>query len=65
MYLADVYTVNINLAGVPSLAVPAGFIDGLPVGMQIIGPDFTEKQLYKVGFAYEQETKWYKQKPKI
>lgn len=65
MYLADVYTVNINLAGVPSLAVPAGFIDGLPVGLQIIGPDFTEDQLYKVGFAYEQETKWSKQKPEL
>lgn len=65
MYLADVYTVNINLAGVPALAVPAGFIDGLPVGMQIIGPDFTEKQLYRVGYAYEQETKWYEQKPSL
>lgn len=65
MYLADVYTVNVNLAGVPSLAVPAGFIDGLPVGMQIIGPDFTEDQLYKVGYAYEQETKWYERRPEI
>ncbi len=65
MYLADVYTVNINLAGVPSLAVPAGFIDGLPVGMQIIGPDFTEKLLYQVGYAYEQETKWYETKPSL
>lgn len=63
MYLADIYTVNANIAGVPSLAVPAGFIDGLPVGMQIIGPDFTEKQLYQVGYAYEQETKWFETKP--
>ncbi|MDP2632271.1 MAG: Asp-tRNA(Asn)/Glu-tRNA(Gln) amidotransferase subunit GatA, partial [Candidatus Curtissbacteria bacterium] len=42
MYLSDIYTTNINLAGVPSLAVPAGFVDNLPVGMQIIGPDFSE-----------------------
>lgn len=65
MYLSDVYTVNINLAGVPSLAVPAGFIDGLPIGMQIIGPDFSEKLLYQIGHAYEQETKWYETKPKL
>ncbi|MBI3342067.1 Asp-tRNA(Asn)/Glu-tRNA(Gln) amidotransferase subunit GatA [Candidatus Curtissbacteria bacterium] len=65
MYLADIYTVNMNLAGVPSLAIPAGFIDGLPVGMQIIGPDFTEKQLYQIGFAHEQEAQLYKERPKI
>jgi aspartyl-tRNA(Asn)/glutamyl-tRNA(Gln) amidotransferase subunit A len=65
MYLADVYTVNINLAGIPSLAVPAGFIDGLPVGMQVIGPDFSEKLLYQIGYAYEQKTKLYQTKPNI
>lgn len=65
MYLADIYTVNANLAGIPSLAVPCGFIDGLPVGMQIVGPDLSEKLLYQVGYAYEQETKWYERKPKL
>ncbi|MBI2327498.1 Asp-tRNA(Asn)/Glu-tRNA(Gln) amidotransferase subunit GatA [Candidatus Curtissbacteria bacterium] len=65
MYLADIYTVNANLAGIPALAVPCGFIDDLPVGMQIVGPDFSEKLLYQIGYAYEQETKWYQQKPKI
>lgn len=65
MYLSDIYTVNANLAGIPSLAVPAGFVDELPVGMQIIGPDFAEKLLYQVAFAYEQETKWYKRKPEL
>ena len=81
MYLADIFTVNASLAGVPSLAVPCGFIDnalmntsamssvpngsgqGLPVGMQIIGPDFSEKLLYQVGHAYEQETKWFERTP--
>ena len=65
MYLADIFTVTANLAGVPSLAVPCGFIGDLPVGMQIIGPDFSEKLLYQVGYTYEQETKWYRINPKI
>jgi len=63
MYLADIFTVTANLAGVPSLAVPCGFINGIPVGMQIIGPDFSEKLLYQVGHTYEQETKWYERRP--
>lgn len=64
MYLSDIYTTNINLAGVPSLNVPCGFVDGLPAGMQIIGPDFSEKLLYQTAYAYEQETKWYEKTPK-
>jgi len=65
MYLSDIFTVPINLAGVPSLNVPCGFINNLPIGMQIVGPDFSEKLLYQVGYAYEQETKWYQNKPKL
>ena len=65
MYLADIFTVTANLAGVPSLAVPCGIIDGLPVGMQIVGPDFSESILYRVGYAYEQGTKWYEHKPNL
>lgn len=73
MYLSDIYTVNANLAGVPSLNVPCGFIQGpstgsglgLPMGMQIIGPDFSEKLLYQVGYVYEQETKWFERKPNL
>ena len=65
MYLADIFTVCPSLAGVPSLNVPCGFIKGLPVGMQIIGPDFSEGLLYQVGYAYEQETKWYGRKPEF
>lgn len=65
MYLSDIYTTNINLAGIPSLNIPCGFIDCLPVGMQIIGPDFSEELLYQVGYAYEQETKWYEKRPNI
>lgn len=65
MYLSDVYTTSMNLAGVPSLDIPCGFIGNLPVGMQIVGPDFSEKLLYQTAFAYEQETKFYQVKPEI
>lgn len=65
MYLSDVYTTSMNLAGVPSLNVPCGFIENLPVGMQIVGPDFSEKLLYQTAYAYEQETKLYERKPKL
>jgi aspartyl-tRNA(Asn)/glutamyl-tRNA(Gln) amidotransferase subunit A len=54
MYLEDVYTVNVNLAGIPSLALPCGKDkNGLPIGMQIIGPQFSEDILYRTGNAYE------------
>lgn len=66
MYLSDALTVTINLAGVPSLAVPAGFgSNSLPIGIQFIGPHFSEKLLFQVGHAYEQETQFYKQTPNI
>ncbi len=66
MYLGDVFTVTANLTGNPSLSVPVGFASGkLPVGMQIMGPNFREDLLYRIGYAYEQETKWYLEKPKL
>lgn len=65
MYLSDIFLCPINIAGVPSLNVPCGFIEGLPVGMQIIGPHFQEEVLYKVGYKFEQETEYYKVKPKL
>lgn len=65
MYLSDIFLCPINIAGVPSLNVPCGFIEGLPVGMQIIGPHFKEELLYKVGYKFEQETEFYKMKPKL
>lgn len=54
MYLSDVYTVIANLAGIPGLAVPSGFIDDLPTGFQILGPQFSEKLLFQIGHAFEQ-----------
>lgn len=65
MYLSDIFMCPINIAGVPSLNVPAGFSEGLPVGMQIIGPQFSEELLYQAAFAYEKETEFYKVRPKI
>ncbi|HCR92375.1 MAG TPA: Asp-tRNA(Asn)/Glu-tRNA(Gln) amidotransferase subunit GatA [Candidatus Pacebacteria bacterium] len=65
VYLSDIYTVPINLAGVAALGLPAGFIGDLPVGIQLIGPQWSEERLYEIGFAYEQETQWYKRKPII
>lgn len=65
MYLADIYTVSANLAGIPGLSVPCGFSDDLPVGLQILGKHWDEETILKVGLAYEQATEWRKQKPKL
>lgn len=65
MYLSDIFLCPINLAGVPSLNVPCGFVGELPVGLQIIGPHFKEEMLYQVGHQYEKETEFYKKRPQI
>ena len=65
MYLADVCTMPVNIAGLPAVSLPAGFADGLPIGMQVIGKPFAEETILKVAHAYEQATDWHKQKPQI
>jgi aspartyl-tRNA(Asn)/glutamyl-tRNA(Gln) amidotransferase subunit A len=65
MYLSDVCTLPINIAGVPGISIPAGFDGNLPIGMQLIGRPFAEETLLKVAYAYEQATEWHKQKPTI
>jgi len=63
MYLSDVFAAPINLAGLPGLSVPIGFIDGLPVGIQILGPHFSENLLFRIAHAYETAHKWYERTP--
>lgn len=67
MYLSDILTVSANLSGHPALSVPAGFSQdkNLPIGIQIIGPHFSEHIIYNVAYAFEQETLYYKQKPNL
>ena len=63
MYLNDIYTIGANLAGLPAISVPCGFVQGLPVGMQIIGPHFSEPRLLNVAHRYQRETDWHRRAP--
>ncbi|MFL2071956.1 Asp-tRNA(Asn)/Glu-tRNA(Gln) amidotransferase subunit GatA [Marinilactibacillus psychrotolerans] len=63
MYMADILTVPVNLAGVPSVSIPCGFSNNMPVGMQLIGKHFDEQTLYRAAYAYEQATDFHKQRP--
>ncbi len=66
MYLSDIYTIAVNLAGVPAISIPCGFDDkGLPVGLQIITPAFGEDKLLRIARMYEMQTDWHKLKPEI
>ena len=63
MYLSDIYTIAVNLAGLPGMSVPCGFAGGLPVGLQLIGNYFAEAQLLNVAHRYQQATDWHQQRP--
>lgn len=63
MYMEDVFTIAINLAGIPAMSVPAGFVDGLPVGLQIIGDYFSEARLLNAAHQYQQVTDWHQREP--
>jgi aspartyl-tRNA(Asn)/glutamyl-tRNA(Gln) amidotransferase subunit A len=63
MYLLDIYTVSANLAGLPGLSMPCGFIDGLPLGLQLIGPHFAEGRLLNAAHRYQQATDWHRRFP--
>jgi len=59
MYLNDIYTIGANLAGLPALSTPCGLVDGLPVGLHLVGPHFAEERLLQVAHQYQQDTHWH------
>lgn len=65
MYLADLLTIPVNLAGLPAISIPAGFSQGLPIGLQLIGPKFSESTIYQAAAAFESTTDFHQKKPLI
>jgi len=65
MYLSDIFTLSVNLAGICGISIPCGFADGLPVGLQIMGRPFAEETILRVAYAYEQATEWHERKPAL
>ncbi len=66
MYLNDIFTISVNLAGVPAISVPCGFSsEGLPIGLQIIGRHFDEETVLRAAYSYEQQTEWHKRRPPL
>jgi len=66
MYLSDIYTISLNLAGLPGISIPCGFTrTGLPIGLQIIGQPFREADLLAVARAYEQAHDWHARHPAL
>ncbi len=66
MYLADIFTISVNLAGVPAISIPCGYtLNNLPIGLQLIGRHFEEEKLIQAAHAYEQSTDWHKRRPAL
>ncbi len=65
MYLEDIYTIAVNLAGLPGMSIPAGLHKGLPIGIQLVGKDFDEARLLNVAHQYQQHTDWHLQRPEV
>ena len=63
MYLNDIYTIGANLAGLPAISIPCGFVNALPAGLQIVGPHFAEERLLNVAHRYQQESDWHQRAP--
>jgi aspartyl-tRNA(Asn)/glutamyl-tRNA(Gln) amidotransferase subunit A len=66
MYLSDILTISVNLAGLPGMSVPCGFDrDGLPVGLQLVAPPLEEARLLRIAAAYEDATDWARRMPEV
>jgi aspartyl-tRNA(Asn)/glutamyl-tRNA(Gln) amidotransferase subunit A len=66
MYLSDIFTISVNLAGLPAISLPCGFTsDNLPIGLQCIGKPFDEETILRVAHAYEQSTNWHQRRPAL
>jgi aspartyl-tRNA(Asn)/glutamyl-tRNA(Gln) amidotransferase subunit A len=66
MYLSDIFTISVNLAGVPAVSVPCGLnSERLPIGLQLIGRPFDEAGILRAAYAFEQATEWHKRKPPL
>jgi aspartyl-tRNA(Asn)/glutamyl-tRNA(Gln) amidotransferase subunit A len=59
MYLNDIYTVSVNLAGLPGISIPCGLVGGLPAGLQLVGPHFAEVSVLNFAHLYQRETDWH------
>ncbi|MCU7834084.1 MAG: Asp-tRNA(Asn)/Glu-tRNA(Gln) amidotransferase subunit GatA [gamma proteobacterium symbiont of Taylorina sp.] len=65
MYLSDIYTIAVNLAGLPGMSIPAGFVNNMPVGLQLIGKHFSEAKLLNIAHQFQQQTDWHKKVPAL
>jgi len=65
MYLGDIYTLPLNLAGVCGISIPCGFADGLPIGVQVLGDAYDEETILRLAYAYEQATDWHTRRPPL
>jgi aspartyl-tRNA(Asn)/glutamyl-tRNA(Gln) amidotransferase subunit A len=63
MYLNDIYTIGANLAGLPAISVPCGFVRKLPVGLQIVGPHFSEARVLQAAHGFQKATDWHRRAP--
>jgi len=65
MYLEDIFTLSLNLAGLCGISIPCGYADGLPIGLQVQGDAYDEATILRVAYAYEQATEWHRRKPAL
>ncbi|HJO12598.1 MAG: Asp-tRNA(Asn)/Glu-tRNA(Gln) amidotransferase GatCAB subunit A [Gammaproteobacteria bacterium] len=65
MYLEDIYTIAVNLAGLPGISIPAGTVNGLPVGLQLVGEDFAEAKVFNAAHQFQKNTDWHRNKPDL